>query len=653
MGTDQHGKKVQCVLCQTSEENRTTGPLSTKGSVTAHQNCLLYSSGIICQNSPEFDDLFGFSVEDVLIELKRGNRLICYRCKKKGATVGCEVKRCKKSYHYPCAVRDGAQNFDDHREEKFTLYCQKHNLEIAATNETVSRALSFNGDSDTAMNNNGEMSPKLFCLVCERKEESLSLEHMDSGIDKLYCEKHKPQSLQKELKGLDAVAGPSSSHSDSNMSTKRRQKQTPKRRLSSSSTLNCEKDEPQSLQKELKGLDAVAGPSSSHSDSNMSTKRRQKQTPKRRLSSSSTPEVKSSKKSRKGSKSIQDDFSNSDGDVNGIDMELAPLESDLEDGVFSEHRNHAEALTTGCQPEPENRDDSDGDHTVIDSVSYTTLTILVQHFLWHYCVSILVLNYWFDHYRVSILVLNHWFDHYRVSILVLNHWFDHYRVSILVLNHWFDHYCISILDAESQSLLLPVMLCVASEEPSQDTNISVCSSQPCSAASPGSPVLSGRHGSSLTLGPISSVHSGPLNVTNTPTRTSPPVSPVPPDCCFTPVSSPHSVSNRPPAGPGGLGSPIASGSDSAASRVFWGRCNEAGCTQSIFTTFFSDMVSISNRILSDKASQEDYDLSLRVMEASGKLSQMLSEQEREFKKKQMELQRATAAIRDARSALKR
>ncbi|XP_071003463.1 PHD finger protein 11-like isoform X5 [Oncorhynchus clarkii lewisi] len=506
MGTDQHGKKVQCVLCLTSEENRTTGPLSTKGSITAHQNCLLYSSGIICQNSPEFDDLFGFSVEDVLNELKRGNRLICYRCKKKGATVGCEVKRCKKSYHYPCAVRDGAQNVDDHTEEKFTLYCLKHNLAIAATNETVSRAFSTNGDSDTTMKNNGETSPKL-------------------------------------------------------------------------------------LQKELKGLDAVAGPSSYHSDSNVSSKRRQKQTPKRRLSCSSTPEGKSSKKSRKWSKNIQNDFSNSDGVVNGIDMELAPLESDLEDSVFSENRNHAEALTRGCQPEPEHRDDSDGDHTVIDS---------------------------------------------------------------------------------SQSLLLPVMLCVVSEEPSQDTNLSVCSSQPCSAASPGSPVLSGRQGSSLTLGPISSVlsgrqgssltlgpissvHSGPLNVTNTPTRTSPPVSPVPPDYCFTPVSSPHSVSNRPLAGPGGLGSPIGSGSgsDSAASRVFWRRCNEAGCTQSIFTTFFSDMVSISNRILSDKASQEDYDLSLRVMEASGKLSQMLSEQEREFKKKQMELQSATAAIRDARSALKR
>uniref|UniRef100_A0A4W5MIP7 PHD-type domain-containing protein n=1 Tax=Hucho hucho TaxID=62062 RepID=A0A4W5MIP7_9TELE len=283
MGTEQHGNKVQCVLCQTSEENLATGPLSTKGSVTAHQNCLLYSSGIICQNSPEFDDLFGFSVEDVLNELKRGNRLICYRCKKKGATVGCEVKRCKKSYHYPCALQDGAQNIDDHREEKFTLYCQKHYLEIAATNGTVSRALSSNGDSYTEMNNNGETSPKLFCLVCEKKEESVSLEHIDSGIFKFYCEKHKPQSLQKELKGLDAVAGPSSYYSDSNMSTKRRQKQTPKRRLSSSST----------------------------------------------------PEVKSSKMSRTWSRSIQENFSNSDGDVNGIDMELAPLESDLED---SEHR---------------------------------------------------------------------------------------------------------------------------------------------------------------------------------------------------------------------------------------------------------------------------------------------------------------------------
>ncbi|XP_064800151.1 mucin-5AC-like isoform X2 [Oncorhynchus masou masou] len=645
MATDQHGKKVQCVLCLTSEENRTTGPLSTKGSITAHQNCLLYSSGIICKNSPEFDDLFGFSVEDVLNELKRGNRLNCYRCKKKGATVGCEVKRCKKSYHYPCALRDGAQNVDDHTEEKFTLYCLKHNLAMAATNETVSRALSTNGDSDTTMNNNGETSPK-------------------------------------------------------------------------------------SLQKERKGLDAVAGPSSSHSDSNMSSKRRQKQTPKRRLSCSSTPEVKSSKKSRMWSKRIQNGFSDSDGVVNGIDMELAPLESDLEDSVLSEHRNHAEALTGGCQPEPEHSDDSDGDDsdgddTVIDSSQSLLLPVM-------WCV---VSEETSQDTNLSVCSsqpcsaaspgspvlsgrqgssltpgpISPVLSGRQGSSLTpgpISSVLSGRQGSSLtpgpissVLSGRQGSSLTpgpisSVLSGRQGSSLTPGPISPvlsgrqgssltpgpispvlsgrqgSSLTPGPISSVlsgrqgssltpgpisSVLSGRQGSSLTPGpiSPVLSGRQGSSLTPGPISSVHSGPLNVTNTPTRTSPPVSPVPPDCCFTPVSSPHSVSNHPLAGPGGLGSPIGSGSDSAASRVFWRRCNEAGCTQSIFTTFFSDMVSISNRILSDNASQEDYDLSLRVMEASGKLSQMLSEQEREFKKKQMELQSATAAIRDARSALKR
>ncbi|KAK6315067.1 hypothetical protein J4Q44_G00145960 [Coregonus suidteri] len=539
MGLERHCRKVRCVLCKGSEENLTTGRLSMKGSVTAHQNCLLYSSGIICQNSPEFDDLFGFSVKDVQKEMRRGNRLSCYRCKRKGATVGCEVESCQKSYHYPCAVQDGAHNVEDNIEEKYTVYCQKHNPELTATNGT---ALSCNGDSDTEKNNNGETLSKLFCLICEKKEEHVSLEHIDSGIVKLYCEKHKPQFLQKEL---------NKGHSG-----------------------------------------AVSGPSSCKSDSNTSGNRRQKQTPKRCLSFSSKQEVTSSKSKHRR---ILDYSSDSDGDVNSIDMEFSPLESNLEDSVNSEQRNHAEApiaSTTGNQPAPEN---GDGDDTFID------------------------------------------------------------------------------LDAKSQSLLLPVMLCVASEEPSQGTGsyssspITLCSSELCSAScqgsvphSPGSPVISGGHSSSHIPGPAhdpispvhspdrSSVHSGPLNFTSTAT------------VCYGPVSSPpspshHSVSQCPLVGPGGPGSPGGSGSDSgsAASRVFWRRCNEAGCTESIFNTFISDMVGISKRILSDQARQEDYDLSLRVMEASGKLSQMLSQQESEFKKKQRELQRSTTAIREARSALKR
>ncbi|XP_068184520.1 uncharacterized protein phf11 [Antennarius striatus] len=118
--------KVFCVLCQRSEETKLTGTLSTKKQVTAHQNCLLFSSGICCQNSPQFDDLFGFAVEDVVEEVKRGSKLKCSKCKKRGATAGCEVGRCKKSYHYPCAVQDGAVIVEDPVMGTYKLFCLHH-----------------------------------------------------------------------------------------------------------------------------------------------------------------------------------------------------------------------------------------------------------------------------------------------------------------------------------------------------------------------------------------------------------------------------------------------------------------------------------------------------------------------------------------------
>ncbi|RXN29004.1 proteoglycan 4-like isoform X4 [Labeo rohita] len=78
MGSDQSQAqiKITCALCETSDETEITGPLSSKESISAHQNCLLFASGIYCQNSPTFDDLFGFEVEDVKKELKRGRRLV-------------------------------------------------------------------------------------------------------------------------------------------------------------------------------------------------------------------------------------------------------------------------------------------------------------------------------------------------------------------------------------------------------------------------------------------------------------------------------------------------------------------------------------------------------------------------------------------------
>ncbi|KAM4609231.1 uncharacterized protein phf11 isoform 2-T2 [Polymixia lowei] len=203
------GNKLSCILCRRSKETRITGPLSTKDSVTAHQNCLLYSSGIYCQNSPDSDDLFGFSVEDVMAEVKRGKRLCCDRCKKRGATAGCEVKRCKKSYHYPCAVQEGAENVEDDDKGKYGLYCYNHSLQRQKANGTINRPASSLTETEKSKKPSKATSSKLFCLDCKKKEESISLESLNNNIVMLYCAKHKPSSHHESLNGHDAVAGPS------------------------------------------------------------------------------------------------------------------------------------------------------------------------------------------------------------------------------------------------------------------------------------------------------------------------------------------------------------------------------------------------------------------------------------------------------------
>ncbi|XP_029968513.1 PHD finger protein 11 isoform X2 [Salarias fasciatus] len=123
-------RKVACVLCQRSEETRVTGNLLTEGHVTAHHNCMLYASDIYCKDSPEFGDLSGFRAEDVQQEAIRGRKLICHGCKSRGATVGCEVMRCKKSYHYPCAIADGAKRIDDEEEGKYGIFCPSHSSKV-------------------------------------------------------------------------------------------------------------------------------------------------------------------------------------------------------------------------------------------------------------------------------------------------------------------------------------------------------------------------------------------------------------------------------------------------------------------------------------------------------------------------------------------
>ncbi|KFW85282.1 PHD finger protein 11, partial [Manacus vitellinus] len=83
--------------------------VAKESDIAAHQDCLLFSSGFVESEeyNPENLDI-RFDVASVLKELRRGKRLVCNFCRKKGATVGCEERACRRSYHYYCALCDDA-----------------------------------------------------------------------------------------------------------------------------------------------------------------------------------------------------------------------------------------------------------------------------------------------------------------------------------------------------------------------------------------------------------------------------------------------------------------------------------------------------------------------------------------------------------------
>ncbi|NWZ28013.1 PHF11 protein, partial [Asarcornis scutulata] len=97
-----------CAFCSEGESGSIMY-IAEEQNIAAHRDCLLFSSGFVESEeyNPENLDI-RFDVESVLNELKRGKRLVCNFCRKKGATVGCEERACRRSYHYFCALCDDA-----------------------------------------------------------------------------------------------------------------------------------------------------------------------------------------------------------------------------------------------------------------------------------------------------------------------------------------------------------------------------------------------------------------------------------------------------------------------------------------------------------------------------------------------------------------
>ncbi|NXB25231.1 PHF11 protein, partial [Rhagologus leucostigma] len=97
-----------CAFCSEGEAGSVMY-IATERDIAAHQDCLLFSSGFVESEDHNPENLgIRFDVASVLKELRRGKRLVCNFCRKKGATVGCEERACRRSYHFFCALCDDA-----------------------------------------------------------------------------------------------------------------------------------------------------------------------------------------------------------------------------------------------------------------------------------------------------------------------------------------------------------------------------------------------------------------------------------------------------------------------------------------------------------------------------------------------------------------
>ncbi|NWW65023.1 PHF11 protein, partial [Ifrita kowaldi] len=97
-----------CAFCSEGEAGSVMY-IATERDIAAHQDCLLFSSGFVESEDHNAENLgIRFDVASVLKELRRGKRLVCNFCRKKGATVGCEERACRRSYHFFCALCDDA-----------------------------------------------------------------------------------------------------------------------------------------------------------------------------------------------------------------------------------------------------------------------------------------------------------------------------------------------------------------------------------------------------------------------------------------------------------------------------------------------------------------------------------------------------------------
>ncbi|XP_063808060.1 uncharacterized protein LOC135006096 isoform X2 [Pseudophryne corroboree] len=136
-----------CAFCRQRHANARTGQMlrTADGEITAHYNCTLFSPKVVSAKSDSEDDFGGFDIETVKKEIKRANKLKCSHCNKNGASVGCDIGRCKKSYHYECVEDADGKCIENSKKQIYIAFCAEHKEQAKAANNSQ-----LDEDSDTS-----------------------------------------------------------------------------------------------------------------------------------------------------------------------------------------------------------------------------------------------------------------------------------------------------------------------------------------------------------------------------------------------------------------------------------------------------------------------------------------------------------------------
>ncbi|XP_064442201.1 histone-lysine N-methyltransferase SETDB2 isoform X7 [Mirounga angustirostris] len=119
-------EKRTCALCPKDIEYNVLY-FAQSENIAAHENCLLYSSALVeCEDHDPRNQDRNFDVESVKKEIHRGRKLKCAFCNERGATVGCDLKACNKSYHFFCAKNDHAVLQTDGSRGIYKMFCKQH-----------------------------------------------------------------------------------------------------------------------------------------------------------------------------------------------------------------------------------------------------------------------------------------------------------------------------------------------------------------------------------------------------------------------------------------------------------------------------------------------------------------------------------------------